>query len=63
VPSLILGATRDAAAQFTRHLFRIGYAVTQADERPRWIPGDFFGERFGMLRETQTRAAARKTGR
>ena len=76
VPSLILGAQRDAAARalaldwvrnryhkpgddmsqpmdfdaaarFTRDLFLIGYAVAQADERPRWNPGDFFGERFG----------------
>ncbi len=37
----------EAAARFTRDLFLIGYAVAQADERPRWNPGDFFGERFG----------------
>jgi len=83
VPSLILGAKRDAAAralaldwvrnryhqpsddmsqpmdfdaaaQFTRDLFLIGYAVAQADERPRWNPGDFFGERFGTA-ETKPR--------
>lgn len=76
VPSVILGATRDAAARdqaldwlknryhrpsddmsqpmdfeaaarFTRDQFLIGYAVAQADARPRWNRGDFFGERFG----------------
>jgi len=76
VPSLILGAMRDAAsrslaldwlknryhqpsddmsqpldfeaaAQFARDQFLIGYAVAQADARPRWNPGDFFGARFG----------------
>ncbi|HEX3127234.1 MAG TPA: M28 family peptidase [Thermoanaerobaculia bacterium] len=78
VPSLILGAQRDAdaralaldwlknryhqpsddmsqpmdfdaAARFTRDLFLIAYTVVQANERPRWNPGDFFGERFGRL--------------
>jgi peptidase M28-like protein len=39
----------EAAARFTRDLFLIGYAVAQADERPRWNPGDFFGERFGSV--------------
>jgi hypothetical protein len=76
VPSLILGAARDAAARtlaldwlrnryhqpnddmsqpldfaaaarFARDEFLIGYAVAQADARPRWNPGDFFGGRFG----------------
>lgn len=37
----------EAAARFTRDQFLIGYAVAQADARPRWNPGDFFGERFG----------------
>ena len=37
----------DAAAKFARDQFLIGYAVAQADARPRWNPGDFFGERFG----------------
>jgi len=76
IPSLILGAARDAesraqaldwvrnryhqpsddmsqpmdfeaAARFTRDQFLIGYGVAQADARPRWNRGDFFGERFG----------------
>ena len=37
----------DAAAQFTRHVFLIGYTIAQDDERPRWNPGNFYGERFG----------------
>jgi len=38
----------EAAAQLTRNLFLIGYAVAQNDERPRWNPGDFYGERFDL---------------
>jgi hypothetical protein len=26
---------------------RIGHAVAEADERPTWNEGDFFGEKFG----------------
>ena len=37
----------EAAAQFTRHVFLIGYNIAQDDERPRWNPGNFYGERFG----------------
>jgi hypothetical protein len=37
----------EAAARFTRVQLLVGYAVAQADERPRWNSGDFFGERFG----------------
>jgi hypothetical protein len=36
-----------SAARFARVQFLIGYGVAQAAERPRWNPGDFFGERFG----------------
>lgn len=36
-----------AAASFTRDQFLVGYAVAQADARPRWNPGDFFGDLFG----------------
>jgi hypothetical protein len=35
-----------AAERFTRLLFLVGYAVAQDDDRPRWNPGDFYGERF-----------------
>lgn len=37
----------EAAAHLTRNLFLIGYAVAQNEERPRWNPGDFYGELFG----------------
>ncbi len=35
------------AAVGARLNFLIGYSVAQADERPRWLPGDFFGKTFG----------------
>jgi Zn-dependent M28 family amino/carboxypeptidase len=34
-------------ARYTRANFLIGYLVAQADDRPRWNRGDYFGERFG----------------
>lgn len=37
----------DSARRFARANARIGFAVGQADERPEWNEGDFFGERFG----------------
>jgi hypothetical protein len=37
----------DAAVQFMRVNFLVGYDVAQAAQRPRWNPGDFFGETFG----------------
>jgi len=37
----------DSAVRFARANVRIGYAVAQEPERPTWIPGDFFGEKFG----------------
>jgi hypothetical protein len=37
----------EAAAQFTRAYFLVGYQVAQADLRPRWNKDDFFGTRFG----------------
>jgi len=30
--------------------FRIGLAAANRDARPKWKPGDFFGERFGVRR-------------
>lgn len=36
-----------AAARDTRLQFLIGYLTAQADERPAWNPGDFFGRIFG----------------
>lgn len=29
--------------------FRVGLAVANRDERPKWKPGDFFGEKFGRV--------------
>jgi Zn-dependent M28 family amino/carboxypeptidase len=37
----------EAAAKYTRLKFLIGFDVAQQDERPKWKPGDFFGEMFG----------------
>ena len=37
----------DSALRFARTKARIGYLVGNADERPTWNPGDFFGEKFG----------------
>ncbi|MDJ0698494.1 MAG: M28 family peptidase [Woeseiaceae bacterium] len=36
-----------SALRFARANVRIGYAVAEADERPTWNEGDFFGEKFG----------------
>jgi Zn-dependent M28 family amino/carboxypeptidase len=35
----------DAALQFTRFHFLVGYTVAQDEKRPTWNKGDFFGER------------------
>lgn len=37
-----------SAEKFARVNFRIGLEVAQADEPPRWHPGNFFGELFGV---------------
>jgi Zn-dependent M28 family amino/carboxypeptidase len=36
----------DAAVEFMQINFLVGYDVAQQPERPRWKPGDFFGETF-----------------
>ena len=36
----------DSAVRFARANARIGFAVANADERPTWNEGNFFGERF-----------------
>jgi Zn-dependent M28 family amino/carboxypeptidase len=38
-------------AQNAQVLARLARAVADADERPQWLPGDFFGETFGVKRE------------
>lgn len=40
------GLDYDACATIARLHFLVGYQVAQQQERPRWLPGDFFGERF-----------------
>jgi len=40
----------EAGAEFARLNFLVVYHVANADESPAWVPGDFFGERFGSLR-------------
>jgi hypothetical protein len=37
----------DASVQFMQIDFLIGYDIAQDPQRPRWKPGDFFGETFG----------------
>ena len=37
----------DASVQFMRLEFLIGYDIANDPQRPRWKPGDFFGETFG----------------
>jgi len=39
------------AARMARLSARVGQLVGDADERPRWNTGDFFGERFGKARD------------
>ncbi|MGY1522084.1 M28 family metallopeptidase [Luteimonas sp. A482] len=39
------------AARMARLNARIGQLVGDAAQRPRWKPGDFFGERFGAARD------------
>ena len=36
----------DSALRFARANARIGYAIADADKRPTWNDGDFFGEMF-----------------
>jgi Zn-dependent M28 family amino/carboxypeptidase len=38
----------DSAVRFTRTNARIGYITGNADARPSWNAGDFFGEMFGQ---------------
>jgi hypothetical protein len=37
----------DAAVQFMQIDFLVGYDIAQDPQRPKWEPGDFFGEHFG----------------
>ena len=37
----------DASVQFMQMDFLVGYDVAQNPQRPKWRPGDFFGETFG----------------
>ncbi len=39
-----------AGAALAQLDFLIGYQLAQDDDRPRWMPGDFFGEKFGGSR-------------
>jgi hypothetical protein len=39
------------AAKTSGLSFLIGYDIAQADDRPRWVPGDFFGTQFGRSAE------------
>jgi Zn-dependent M28 family amino/carboxypeptidase len=37
----------DAAVQYMQLQFLVGYDIATDPQRPRWKPGDFFGETFG----------------
>jgi hypothetical protein len=37
----------DAAVQFMQLHFLVGYDIANDLQRPRWNPGNFFGETFG----------------
>ncbi len=41
----------ESGAVFSRAVFLIGYEVANDPQRPRWNPGDFFGETFGRNRQ------------
>jgi Zn-dependent M28 family amino/carboxypeptidase len=38
----------DAAVQFMQIDFLVGYDIAQDPQRPKWKPGDFFGENFAL---------------
>jgi hypothetical protein len=40
----------ESALRFARANVRIGAAIAEAEKRPAWNEGDFFGERFGRQR-------------
>ncbi|MEO1244938.1 MAG: M28 family peptidase [Pseudomonadota bacterium] len=40
----------ESAVRFARANARIAYLVGDAEDRPTWNPGDFFGEKFGRQR-------------
>ncbi len=37
----------ESGAKYARFSFLCGYLVAQKTERPKWNPGDFFGEKYG----------------
>lgn len=39
-----------AAARISRLNFLVGYFLAQADQRPQWNPGDFFGKTFASAK-------------
>lgn len=47
----------EAGARLTQFYFLIGLEVANADQRPGWNPGDFFGEKFGKTRQSPAPAA------
>ena len=44
----------DSVVRFTRANARVGYAVANADARPIWNPGNFFGEKFARERPSSS---------
>lgn len=49
----------ESALRFARANVRIGAAIADAEERPRWNEGDFFGERFRKKSAGKTSAGGR----
>jgi hypothetical protein len=37
----------EAGVRGAKYLFLLGYTVATDPDRPRWKPGDFFGDTFG----------------
>ena len=45
---LSLPFDNDAAERFVRTAFLLGLNVTNKNERPQWVEGDFFGDKFAQ---------------
>jgi hypothetical protein len=37
----------EAGSKYAKYNFLVAYLVAQTAERPRWYPGDFFGQKYG----------------
>jgi hypothetical protein len=46
--ALDLPFSAEGAERFVRTALLVGLEVAENDERPRWNPGDFFGDKFAQ---------------